>query len=81
MLGQEDSELFINFKLNLDLIVERFLIIITILLIFSLYTALKLLTVAMAMLANFALSKEKIQSKINAIPIKKRSTSLSQIKL
>ncbi len=28
----------------------------------------------MAMLANFSLSKEKIQSKINAIPIKKRAT-------
>ena len=41
-------------------LVERFLIIITNLLFFSLYTALKLLTIAMAMLANFALPKEKI---------------------
>ena len=41
-------------------LVERFLIIITNLLIFFLYTSLKLLTVAMAMLANFALYKEKI---------------------
>ncbi|GMT46004.1 MAG: hypothetical protein IEMM0006_1836 [bacterium] len=55
--------------------VERSLIIITNLLIFFLYTALKLLTVATAMLANFALSKEKILSKFYAILIKERSTS------
>ena len=61
-------------------LVERFLIIITNLLFFSLYTALKLLTIAMAMLANFALPKEKIESKFNAILIKKRSTSLFAIK-
>jgi len=41
-------------------LVERFLIIITNLLIFFLYTALKLLTIAMATLANSTLSKEKI---------------------
>jgi len=41
-------------------IVERSVIIITNLLIFFLYTSLKLLTVATAMLANFALSKEII---------------------
>jgi hypothetical protein len=39
--------------------VERFLINIVNLSFFFLYTALKLLTIAMAMLANFALSKEK----------------------
>ena len=45
---------------ELSSLVERFIIIITNLLIFFLYTALKLLTVAMALLANFALFKEKI---------------------
>ena len=42
------------------ILVEHFLMIITNLFIFFLYTALKLLTVATAMLKNFALYKEKI---------------------
>ncbi len=58
------------------LLVERFLITITNLYVFFLYTALKLLTVTTAMLKNFALSKEKISNKFYATLIKKRSTSV-----
>ena len=60
-------------------LVERFLIIITNLLFFSLYTALKLLTIAMAMLANFALPKEKIESKFNALLDLQQKSSTSQL--
>jgi len=60
--------------LKISSLVERFLIIITNLYVFFLYAVLKLLTVAKAMLKNFALPKEKIQNKFYAILIKKRST-------
>ncbi len=55
-------------------LVERSLIIITNLFAFFLYPALKLITVAMAMLKNFALLKEKIHNKFYAILIRERST-------
>ena len=61
MVDQNEVETFLKvFFLKMDILVERSLIIITNLLIFFLYTSLKLLTGATAMLANFALSKEKI---------------------
>ena len=52
--------LFLAGNKTLLYLVYRFLIIITNLSIFFLYPSLKLSTVAMAMLYNFALSKEKI---------------------
>jgi hypothetical protein len=55
----------------------RSLILITNLLVFFLYTALKLLTVAMAMLKNFALPKEKIQNKFYVKLIRERTSSSS----
>ena len=61
---------------KIKMLVEHFLIIISNLNVFFLYTSLKLLTIATAMLKNFALSKEKIQDTFYAILIKKRSTSL-----
>ena len=56
-------------------LVERSLIIIANLFVFFLYPALKLFTVAMAMLKNFALPKEKIHNKFYEILIRERSTS------
>jgi len=60
---------------NFQIVVERSQINIANLFIFFLYTSLKLLTVATAMPANFALSKEKIPNKFNAMLIQERSTS------
>ena len=65
-----------HFKVHYRTLVVRSLIIITNLFIFFLYTALKLFTVATAMLKNFALSKEKIYNKFHVRPIKERTTRI-----
>jgi len=56
------------------LLVVRSQINIANLLGFLLYTSLKLLTVARAMLSNFALPKEKIQNKFKAMLFQERTT-------
>ncbi len=61
------------------LFVEHSIIIITNSFAFFLYTALKLLTVANAMLKNFVLSKEKIYNKFYATLIISCSTKASKI--